>query len=136
MGTVFFTVLGPPKGKARPRFSGGHAYTPTATRTYESQVRTAYNDVALGVRFTGPVRMEILAFYPIPKSAGKARRAAMEAGNVQPVKKPDWDNLGKIICDALNGLAWRDDAQVVDAHVVKRYGVEPMVHVRMEGEQE
>jgi Holliday junction resolvase RusA-like endonuclease len=52
--------------------------------------------------------------------------------------KPDWDNVGKIVCDALNGVAWHDDAQIVDAHVEKRYGIEPMVCVviEMAGEDE
>jgi hypothetical protein len=36
-----------------------------------------------------------------------------------PLRKPDWDNAAKLVCDALNGIAWRDDAHVADARVLK-----------------
>lgn len=45
----------------------------------------------------------------------------MLSGQLYPTKKPDWDNVGKIICDALNGIAYRDDAQIVFAAVSKSY---------------
>ena len=39
--------------------------------------------------------------------------------------------LGKIICDALNGIAYRDDAQIVDALVRKFYSDTPRVIVEI-----
>lgn len=53
----------------------------------------------------------------------------MRAGAERPITKPDWDNVGKIVSDALNGIAYRDDSQIVDARVVKRYSDNPMVKV-------
>ena len=49
--------------------------------------------------------------------------------------KPDWDNIGKIVCDALNGSAYKDDAAITDATVCKRYGTRPCVAVRLTGEE-
>ena len=50
--------------------------------------------------------MRIKAYYRIPKSASKKKRAAMLAGEIRPTKKPDMDNVVKIIADSLNNLAY------------------------------
>ena len=52
-------------------------------------------------------------------------------GKERPTRKPDFDNIGKIICDALNGIAYRDDAQIVDALVRKFYSDTPRVIVEI-----
>lgn len=130
--TVKFTVFGAPQGKARPRVvrNGNRtvAYTPLETAVYEDTIKLEYQRQC-GHKFPAktPLRVNILAFCPIPKSATKRTRQGMEAGEIYPTVKPDWDNVGKIVCDALNGIAYHDDAQVVSANVYKRYGVEPMV---------
>ena len=130
--TVKFTIFGAPQGKARPRVvhhgTRTIAYTPANSAAYEDIVKLEYQQQC-GHKFPAktPLRINILAFYPIPKSASKRTRQGMEAGEIHPTVKPDWDNVGKIICDALNGIAYHDDAQVVSATVDKRYGVEPMV---------
>ena len=76
--------------------------------------------------------MKIRAYYSIPASASKKRQAAMEAGEIRPVKKPDADNVCKVICDSLNGVAYRDDTQIVDCMVRKFYGEVPRVLVTIE----
>ena len=45
----------------------------------------------------------------------------MRSGIIRPTKKPDFDNIAKIICDALNGIAYKDDASIVSAIVEKYY---------------
>ncbi len=128
-----FTVFGKPEGKARARVVKGHAYTPEKTAVYEDSVRVAFRMGNPGARpLVGPVLVEIIAFYAIPSGATKAMQAKMRNNEVRPTTRPDWDNIGKIICDALSGYAWRDDAQVVEATVTKRYGITPMVCVRIE----
>lgn len=53
-------------------------------------------------------------------------------GLISPTKKPDMDNVVKIVLDALNGFAWHDDAQVVDLSVMKVYtDQEPFVRVEL-----
>ena len=48
---------------------------------------------------------------------------------IRPVVKPDLDNVAKLICDALNGLAWHDDNAIVDMQVRKFYSTQPRVEV-------
>ena len=127
--TIYFTVPGPPVGKARPkvvRAKNGMSmtYTPDKTVAYEELVRLRFQE-SLEVRpfipLQGALRIKIFAGYPIPKSTSKKHRAAMLAGTELPTKKPDWDNIGKIICDALNGVAYEDDKQVTESQMRKRY---------------
>lgn len=70
---------------------------------------------------TGPVSVQIAVFKPVPPSWPKRPTN----GNPWPThwwKKPDAENFSKIVCDALTGIAWQDDAQIVDLHVSKRFG--------------
>lgn len=122
--TIHFTVPGPPFGKQRPQHTKyGHDYTPKETRAYEEFAKKCFF-VAAGSSFIplqGALRIKIFAGYPIPKSTSKKQRALMLENKVLPTKKPDWDNIGKIICDALNGVAYKDDAQITDPSMCKRY---------------
>lgn len=130
-----FIVLGEPMGKGRPKFThiGGfaRAYTPEKTANYETLVRLTYQQ-EIGTLYEGPVKMEINAFYGIPKAANKKLKAQMRAGEVYPLKKPDADNVAKIICDALNGIAYHDDTQVVKLTINKFYGEIPQTNINIQ----
>jgi len=132
-----FCIHGDPQGKGRPRFSTvcGHVHTRTPDETvlYENLVKTEYRQ-QVGVKFPDDAMLDvrIFAYYPIPKSVSKRKRQAMLEKRIRPIKKPDWDNVGKVICDSLNGIAYRDDAQVVDSMVRKFYGETPKVVVTIE----
>lgn len=130
--TVTFHVPGPPVGKGRPRAStvNGHArlYTPGKTRDYEARVALAAERAMEGrTAFDGPVSVTFEAVFQIPKWS-KRKVAAALAGDIVPTTKPDWDNIAKT-SDALNGIVWRDDKQVADGRVVKRYGETPGVWI-------
>ncbi len=58
----------------------------------------------------------------MPKSYSKNKRLLCTQNVTPPTCKPDWDNIGKALCDALNGVAYGDDASIYDAHIVKRWG--------------
>jgi len=77
------------------------------------------------------VQVGIIAYYPIPKSASKKKRADMESGKLRPIVKPDLDNVMKVVCDALNQIAYRDDSQIVAASLVKMYSNTPRVEVEI-----
>lgn len=127
-------IYGEPQGKGRTRFSTvcGHAKTRTPDQTviYENLVKTEYRNQS-GVRFPDDAMLDVrvMAYYTIPKSISKKKRQAMLDHKVRPTKKPDFDNIGKVICDSLNGIAYRDDAQIVDAQVRKFYSDTPRVVV-------
>lgn len=146
--SVSFTVYGEPKGKGRPRVSVrkfkkpdgsdgtfSQAYTPKETVSYENLVKTEYR-LQCG-EFIFPDKkmldMRIQAFYPIPKSASKKQRERMINHEVRPTKKPDSDNIIKIIADSLNKLAYHDDSQIVDVMFRKFYAEKPRVTVTIIG---
>lgn len=132
---MVFEVLGEPKGKARPRFTrAGHTYTPADTIAYETEVVWAYREKYGTMCFIKgvPLRLEVTAYFKVPKNATKAKRADMLSGKIRPTKKPDCDNVLKIIADALNGVAYHDDAQIVELNFEKLYSDIPRVVIEIE----
>ena len=131
--TITFTVLGEPVGKARQRVTRFGTYTPEKTVLYENLIKTEYRRQCNDHRFDDkqPLCMEVKAEYMIPASASKAKRAAMARGEIRPMKKPDWDNVGKVVSDALNKLAYRDDTQIVECTVQKYYSDRPRITVKI-----
>ena len=121
-------IEGAPRGKGRPRFvrATGATYTDAKTKAYESRVREAYAEQDGTDYGDAPVSVRITACFGIPASYSKAKRADAMAGRIAP-SKPDWDNVGKVVCDALNGIAYRDDSQIVDASVHKIFAEAPCV---------
>lgn len=120
VGGNMVIVEGKIKGKQRPRFWGSNVYTPSQTVNYENWVRICYKQQN-GKYHTGPLKATITAWFEIPKSYSKSKIEACETNNIRPIKKPDTDNIAKIILDSLNGLAYKDDSQVVDLNVRKLY---------------
>lgn len=122
---VTIVIPGDAKGKQRPRFStqNGRAFTPSATRTREGIVASLAMDAMAGrPALTSSVEMELTATLPVPKSWPKKRQAAALAGQERPAKKPDLDNIAKLVWDALNGIVYADDSQVVSLIATKTYG--------------
>ncbi|WP_415330315.1 RusA family crossover junction endodeoxyribonuclease [Clostridium perfringens] len=113
-------VTGKIRGKARPRVCRGHAVTPKDTIEYEKLVRECYKKQD-GRYLEGSIKALIIAYYKIPKSYSKKRVQAIRDGLEKPTKKPDADNIAKIILDSLNGIAYKDDSQIVELRVIKRY---------------
>lgn len=131
-----FTVQGEPKGKGRPRFipQTGRAITPKDTANYETLVRMEYMAQCQGFKFPDDAMldMRIMAYYSIPKSASKKNRERMKTRLLRPTKKPDMDNVVKIVADSLNQVAYRDDTQIVDCQCRKFYSDNPRVEVTIQ----
>lgn len=138
---IEFTIPGEPREKSRPRVvrlknGASTSYTPDKTVAYEELARQRFRQqwpsVELPFPDKTPVCVTITACFGIPKSASRKTRAAMLSGQNYPTKKPDVDNVIKIVLDALNGFAWHDDAQVVLLQVTKEYTEhEPFVRVQV-----
>lgn len=130
-----FVILGEPAGKGRHRTANRGKYSvqypDEKTVMYENLVKTEYRRQCNDYKFDPdvPIDCRIYAYYSIPKSTSKKKRDLMLRGLIRPMKKPDWDNIGKVICDALNKIAYNDDAQVADAMVRKFYSDTPRVIV-------
>lgn len=129
-----FVVLGEPKGKGRPRFvrRAGRAYTDATTRAYETAVKSAAMAARGSLKpFAVPVAVYVLIVHKPPSSASKATLTAMLRGETRPTKRPDVENVTKAILDGMNGVAFGDDAQVVDLFATRWWGLEPRVEVRV-----
>lgn len=127
-------VPGAPVGKQRPRWGNGNTYTPRKTKEYEDYVASEYKRQCDGYRFLtdSPLRMVVTAYFAPPKSTSKKLREKMLSGEIKPTKRPDADNILKIVQDGLNGVAYQDDKSITDSRVVKRYGAEERVEVYIE----
>ena len=128
---VVVELLGEPKGKGRPRFvrATGHTYTPQRTASYEACLRHEAG-LAMAGRppLAGAVRVVVTAYFGIPQSWPQKKQAAALAGTVRPTTKPDWENVAKML-DALNGVVWIDDKQVVSGLIEKHYSDRPRLVV-------
>lgn len=135
---IRFTVPGNPVPMGRPRSRivkkhDGSAfvthYTPEKTRSEEAVIRY-YATQAMDGRdlMSGPLEIYICAYREIPASWSKKKIKQAMAGEIFPVKKPDYDNYAKMQ-DALNRVIWDDDAQIVDAHIYKRFSARPRLSV-------
>lgn len=126
MKEVYFIVDGKVQPKQRPRVyrnpktGQAHAVTPRQTVEYENKVKASYID-AEGIKFEGAVEMVVNIYTEIPKSVSKKKRAEMLLNKRPITKTGDIDNLFKAISDALNGLAYDDDSQIVDGYIHKYY---------------
>ena len=128
---IEFTVEGRPVGKARPRVTRNGTYTPKKTKDYEDLVKWSCRSKYKGEPLKGPLRIEIVFYMYIPKNTSKARIKKKLNDERLPTKKPDFDNLTKSITDAINGIAYEDDSQIVEAHIYKKFGKEPRAEVRI-----
>lgn len=131
---VLFSVPGEPGHKGRPRFTRyGHTYTDKKTVEFENLVRVAFAQHVPGHQpYEGQCRVEIDAYFPIPISTSKKRKALMMDGLIRPTKRPDCDNIAKAVLDALNSVAYNDDKQIIEMLVRKWYSDVPRTIVMIE----
>lgn len=138
---VNFTIEGTPVGKARPRVTRTVTYTPAKTAHYEDLVR--YSALHM--------KVEVVAFFEVPKSYSRDKKTDCLAGWELPTKKPDADNIGKIVMDGMNPKmkrnkvvhkmmqvvrgVYHDDKQVTTLLVKKRYSEYPRVEVTVERDE-
>lgn len=124
-------IFGEPQGKCRPRFTKRgnfvSTYTPKETLSYENLVKVEYMEQCGKYYNDKELTCEIYAYFGIPKSTSKRKAKLMQEEEIKPTKKPDVDNIAKIILDALNGVAYKDDAQVVNLMVRKYYSDRPRI---------
>ena len=126
---VKFNVFGKPRGKQRPRLCsvGGRniVYTPKQTIEYEKLIKASY--IASSKVFFErniPIEINILAYF--------FHKSSIEFAT----KKPDADNIMKIVLDALNKVAFYDDAQVSKICFEKRYSKMPRLEITIQNLKE
>lgn len=132
---VSFSVPGPPQGKARARtyyssnLGRSISHTPDNTVLYENLIKTCYQNEVKTMFDNVPLKVCITAYFQPAKSTSKNQLSKMLQGEIFPTKKPDADNIAKVVLDALNGIAYPDDKQVVELVVRKRFEEFPRVEI-------
>jgi len=138
-GPLRIVVDGVPVAKGRPKFTTvngfGRSYTPAKTRNYENWVRMCgVQAMNLAGRNTMDEALDLtmVAHVPIPASWSKKRQRMAALGEIRATKRPDLDNFLKAVKDALNGIVWRDDSQIVNLCARKVYGEHPKLVITVE----
>lgn len=142
-GPVFlaFEIAGKPQHKARHRSRivyprGGnafiHNYPDPDTAAYE-KILAEYASLLMRGRTPSlnPLAMLVHAFVPIPASWTARDKLAAEFGAILPTTRPDGDNFFKAAADSLNGIVFKDDSQIVDGRVIKRYAARPALRIEV-----
>lgn len=122
-----------PKQSARFTRCGGfiRSYQPKKVIDYANTVRFAFLQKYPDFEpiKDRAVEVKIKVFVEVPQSKSKKFKNAALLGEIRPTKKPDCDNIAKNINDALNGIAYVDDAQIVKETIEKWYAATPQVEI-------
>ena len=134
---VNFTIPGKAQAKQRPKFNrfSGRAYTPKQTMSFENWVRDCYfrSISSIDNKPTDKtLRVEIKMYVEIPQSKSKKQKEKMLAGEIKPIVKTDVDNVAKSILDALNGIIYLDDKQIIELDIEKIYAETSWTEVKIE----
>jgi Holliday junction resolvase RusA-like endonuclease len=137
---IQFTIYGKPTYKKRPRSrivdrGAIGSFVQTYSDPEQQQSEKTIQAIAMQNRppqlLEGQLGARITAYFPIPKSVSKKKKAKMMAATVRPTVKPDCDNLAKIYLDALNQIIYSDDKQIVSLTVKKFYDLTPRVEIEI-----
>jgi Holliday junction resolvase RusA-like endonuclease len=136
MKEIKFTYYGEPVAKGRPKFFRSKAgyvgtYTPKKTAAAEDDFKSQALKFRPNSLITGEIALDVSFFRRLKKSMSKRAKTDALDGRVNPTTRPDIDNYVKLVCDAMNGLFWQDDAQIVSMTMRKRYSDTPRIEVSM-----
>ena len=122
MDIINFEIPGKIKGKQRPLVTKNGTFTRKETINYENWVKSCYLQYTKKTNGNDerPLKVTITAIMPVPKSYTKREKLEIK----YPKRKIDLDNIAKSVLDSLNGIAYKDDSQVMDLHITKEFGEE------------
>jgi Holliday junction resolvase RusA-like endonuclease len=96
---------------------------------YKEQLSWAAKSVYKGEPLTGPIRLHLTFYMPMPANWSIKKKILYEG---KPhINRPDRDNLEKGVCDALNKIVWKDDGQVYAGMTEKRYSRNPRIEIEI-----
>ena len=123
------------KGRARSaRMSSGKVihYTPKKTANYESLVAICgLGAMGFKMAIDCACRMDLVLYMPIPKSWSLKKKKLAIDGKIYPTSKPDSSNVLKAIEDALNGIVYLDDSQIIEHSMKKIYSEDPRAEIEI-----
>jgi Holliday junction resolvase RusA-like endonuclease len=126
-----FKVNIKPIGKARARVTRYGTFTPQKTKDFEQAIAWSFREQFKAHEIIlKPIKLTICATFEPPKSYSNPKR--LRCLKTHHSKKPDIDNIAKAIMDSLNGLAYKDDNQVCELNIIKRYGEKDNITIEIE----
>lgn len=125
-----------PQPQSRPRFTARgryvHAYENKKITMYKRMVAATYQSYFGAVKPTEKaIAVDVVFYRPVQKSISKIERQRRLTGKSLPAIKPDIDNYVKAILDALNGVAFRDDKQIISLNAKKLYSDKPRTEIEI-----
>jgi Holliday junction resolvase RusA-like endonuclease len=132
MTEITLTIPGEPKSKQRPRWHKGGTYTPKETVGYETYIKELFVIKYPDFKpLETALRLQLAAYLTIPKSQSQKKKTLMESNDIRPTKKPDLDNIVKILLDALEKIAFKNDNQFVIIDAFKFYSKRPRLEIEI-----
>lgn len=136
MTRVSVTIPGPPTPQKRHR----HVVVGHSVRTYDPSAKDkaafrAEVEARTAARLLeGPLAVRIECWFPRPASHLRKDGGLAKSAPIWHVQRPDADNLAKFALDALNGVLWLDDSQVVELTVSKDWTLlsSPHTHIKID----
>lgn len=126
---IIFEIHSLPKAQKQTKFARGHTYDPS--KKEKELVRWQIMPYAPKQPFEGAVEVDITFFMPIPKGTSCVLMKQMINNVMYHVKRPDIDNLSYLVVNAMKGLIYDDDSQIVDLHLHKRFSETPKTVVKI-----
>ena len=129
---LFFTFEIEPVPQLRPRVSSRpyiRVYDPPKVKNFKNLLRSLASSQYARPPMIGPLSVSLTFYRPVQKSISKTERERRLSNRSKPVVKPDTDNYIKATLDALNGVLWNDDAQIVKIEAEKKYSNHPRITV-------
>ena len=130
---LIFTINTIPKPQRQTRFysRGGHLHGYDPSKKDLQFIQWQLKPYAPAIPFTGPIIADYTFYMPIPRSASKVKARQMSAHIIKHIIRPDLDNLAYLVTNAMKGIIYRDDSQIVEKHERKMYGVEPRIVIKI-----
>ena len=124
------TIYIEPVGKGRPRFArrGNRVFTYTPQKTAHAESRIQEAVMKLGIYYPKETPLILTATFYREKPKSLPKRVTM------PVARPDWDNYGKLISDALEKFVYANDSQITTAVIKKRFGSPPRIELNIKSD--
>lgn len=126
------TIYMEPVGKGRPRVvrKGKKitTYTPSKTIKAEDMIRNSLMREEIFFERGTALHLSAVFYRTRPKSSKKSV--------IFPVTKPDWDNYGKLLADALESFVYDNDSQITTAVIKKRFGSPPRIELELKEDEQ
>lgn len=130
---LIFEILLPPVPQKQTRFIArkGHFTGIDPSKIDKEKIIWQIKPYIPKELYQGPVQLDLTFYMPIPKGTPKMKTKQMINQLIYPIKRPDIDNLSYIVVNAMKGIIYEDDSQIVDLNLHKRYGETPKTVVKV-----